>query len=55
MFGLGEMAVFIALVFVAYVYVWRKGGLDWSVVTPVEEEIGVGVEEEPSLEAVGAR
>jgi NADH-quinone oxidoreductase subunit A len=30
LFGLGEMAVFIALVFVAYVYVWRKGGLDWS-------------------------
>src|SRR6266700_7012646 len=29
-FGLVEMAVFIALVFVAYVYVWRKGGLDWS-------------------------
>ena len=34
LFGLGEMAVFIGLVFVAYVYVWRKGGLDWSVVTP---------------------
>jgi NADH-quinone oxidoreductase subunit A len=29
-FGLAEMAVFIALVFVAYVYVWKKGGLDWS-------------------------
>jgi NADH-quinone oxidoreductase subunit A len=29
-FGLIEMAVFIALVFVAYVYVWKKGGLDWS-------------------------
>jgi hypothetical protein len=24
------MAIFIGLVFVAYVYVWRKGGLDWS-------------------------
>jgi NADH-quinone oxidoreductase subunit A len=31
LFGLGEMAVFIALVFVAYVYVWKKGGLDWEV------------------------
>ena len=31
LFGLGEMAVFIALVFVAYVYVWKKGGLDWDV------------------------
>src|SRR3990170_2486309 len=30
LFGLVEMAVFIALVFVAYVYVWRKGGLDWQ-------------------------
>ena len=32
------MAVFIGLVFVAYVYVWRKGGLDWTedTVTPVE-------------------
>jgi NADH-quinone oxidoreductase subunit A len=30
LFGLVEMAVFIALVFVAYVYVWRSGGLDWD-------------------------
>ena len=30
LFGLVEMAVFIGLVFVAYVYVWRKGGLDWA-------------------------
>jgi NADH-quinone oxidoreductase subunit A len=30
LFGLAEMAVFIALVFVAYVYVWKKGGLDWE-------------------------
>ncbi len=30
LFGLVEMAVFIALVFVAYVYVWKKGGLDWE-------------------------
>ena len=29
-FGLGEMAVFIGLVFVAYVYIWRKGGFDWT-------------------------
>jgi NADH:ubiquinone oxidoreductase subunit 3 (subunit A) len=29
-FGLAEMAVFIALVFVAYAYVWKKGGLDWD-------------------------
>jgi NADH-quinone oxidoreductase subunit A len=30
LFGLIEMAVFIGLVFVAYVYVWKQGGLDWS-------------------------
>jgi NADH-quinone oxidoreductase subunit A len=30
LFGLVEMAVFIGLVFVAYVYIWKKGGLDWS-------------------------
>ena len=30
LFGLIEMAVFIALVFVAYVYVWKKGGLEWE-------------------------
>lgn len=29
-FGLVEMVVFIATVFVAYVYVWRRGGLDWE-------------------------
>jgi NADH-quinone oxidoreductase subunit A len=30
LFGLVEMVVFIALVLVAYVYVWKSGGLDWS-------------------------
>jgi NADH-quinone oxidoreductase subunit A len=30
LFGLVEMAVFIGLVFVAYVYVWRRGGLEWA-------------------------
>ena len=29
-FGLLEMVVFIALVLVAYVYVWKTGGLDWN-------------------------
>ena len=29
LFGLIEMAVFIGLVFVAYVYIWRKGGFEW--------------------------
>ncbi len=30
LFGLGEMAIFIGLVFVAYLYVWRRGGLEWE-------------------------
>jgi NADH-quinone oxidoreductase subunit A len=34
LFGLVEMVVFIGLVFVAYVYVWKKGGLDWSTPEP---------------------
>lgn len=29
-FGLVEMALFIITVFVAYAYVWRRGGLDWD-------------------------
>jgi len=30
LFGLAEMGVFIALLLVAYVYIWRAGGLDWE-------------------------
>ncbi|MCL2541951.1 MAG: NADH-quinone oxidoreductase subunit A [Nocardioidaceae bacterium] len=29
-FGLAEMVFFIATVFIAYAYVWRRGGLDWD-------------------------
>ena len=29
-FGLVEMVVFIGTVFIAYAYVWRRGGLDWD-------------------------
>ena len=57
MFGLGEMAVFIGLVFVAYVYVWRKGGLEWSGVTtaPIEAEVPVTTDPDGPREVVGAR
>jgi NADH-quinone oxidoreductase subunit A len=34
LFGLVEMIVFIGLVFVAYLFVWQKGGLEWA---PTEE------------------
>ena len=45
---LGYMVVFIGLVFVAYVYVWRKGGLDWErgERTPIEVEQGATSERE---------
>ena len=29
-FGLVEMLVFVGLLFVAYVYIWKRGGLDWE-------------------------
>jgi NADH-quinone oxidoreductase subunit A len=29
-FGLVEMVLFLATVFVAYAYVWRRGGLEWD-------------------------
>jgi NADH-quinone oxidoreductase subunit A len=58
LFGLLEMAVFIALVFVAYVYVWKKGGLDWSTAPPDlrDEEDGSGpIPTEPDEERLRAR
>jgi NADH-quinone oxidoreductase subunit A len=30
MFALVEMVLFIATVFIAYAYVWRRGGLEWE-------------------------
>jgi NADH-quinone oxidoreductase subunit A len=30
LFGLVEMLLFVLTVFVAYAYVWRRGGLDWD-------------------------
>jgi NADH-quinone oxidoreductase subunit A len=30
LFGLIEIILFIVLVFAAYAYVWRRGGLDWD-------------------------
>ena len=29
-FGFVEMALFIVTVFIAYAYVWRRGGLEWD-------------------------
>lgn len=30
MFGLLEMGVFIVILFVGYIYVWKKGALEWE-------------------------
>jgi NADH-quinone oxidoreductase subunit A len=30
MFPLVEMAIFVGILLVGYVYVWKKGGLDWN-------------------------
>ena len=30
LWGLGAMAVFIGTVFIAFVYEWRRGGLEWD-------------------------
>jgi NADH-quinone oxidoreductase subunit A len=30
MFGLVQMGIFVALVMIAYVYDWKRGGLDWG-------------------------
>ncbi len=30
LYGLGAMAVFIGILLLGYLYVWRKGGLEWD-------------------------
>ncbi|RSM43894.1 NADH-quinone oxidoreductase subunit A, partial [Actinoplanes sp. ATCC 53533] len=30
LFGFVEMVLFIVTVFIAYTYVWRRGGLNWD-------------------------
>jgi NADH-quinone oxidoreductase subunit A len=58
LFGLVEMAIFIGLVFVAYIYIWRKGGFDWSTgPVPVEEDRAEPASTAPDeiKEAAGAR
>jgi NADH-quinone oxidoreductase subunit A len=52
LFGLIEMAIFLGLVFVAYVYIWRLGGFDWSerAATPVGTDDSADVDVEPAAE-----
>jgi len=53
LFGLIEMAVFIGLVFVAYVYIWRKGGFDWGAGEIAPNEAEEVVERERALQGAG--
>ena len=60
LFGLIEMAVFIALVFVAYVYIWKKGGFDWATEPPTlhadqDEDSGPTPVAEEDRGVLGAR
>jgi NADH-quinone oxidoreductase subunit A len=55
LFGLVEMVVFIALVLVAYVYVWKSGGLDWATQRPRESAAPAPPAVERPREVVGAR
>jgi NADH-quinone oxidoreductase subunit A len=56
LFGLGEMVLFIALVFVAYVYIWREGGLDWATKPDARKRAPVRRPlQDKSLEGAGAR
>ncbi len=58
LFGLVEMAVFIGLVLVAYVYVWRKGGFEWAGgerPDTAERESDEALETAPERELEGAR
>jgi NADH-quinone oxidoreductase subunit A len=55
LFGLVEMAIFIGLVFVAYVYVWQRGGLDWgNAERPLAEEPELEPKPEPVEELARA-
>jgi len=53
LFGLVEMAFFIGLVFVAYIYVWRAGGLDWatSVEAPADADLASDSSRDPMAAA----
>ncbi len=55
LFGLVEMAVFIALVFVAYVYVWKKGGFDWDERRPASSHAAPEAMRRAEREVTGAR
>jgi len=55
LFGLVEMVVFIGLILVAYVYVWKTGGLDWATQRVRETRVPAPPDVERPREVVGAR
>ncbi|MCA1832600.1 MAG: NADH-quinone oxidoreductase subunit A [Actinobacteria bacterium] len=34
LFGLAEMGVFVGMLFIAYIYIWKRGGLEWESILP---------------------
>ena len=52
LFGLVEMAVFIGLVFVAYIYIWKKGGFEWDL---PPARVSAADDRVPEREVSGAR
>ena len=48
-FGFFEMLLFIALVLVGYIYVWKKGALDWSIPEPKRKSAAGAMSEAKSL------
>jgi len=41
MFGFWEMMVFIAVVLVGLIYIWKKGVIDWSKVEKITKTVGI--------------
>ena len=55
LFGLAEMGVFVGLLLVAYVYIWKRGGLDWEQGSSLRHEIGRRMIERARLYGPGER
>ena len=53
LFGFLEMAVFLAILFVGYAYVWLKGDLDWDKPKPEIPEIKRTVAATVKIDTVG--
>ena len=55
LFGLAEMGMFVALLLVAYFYIWRAGGLDWEEEGSIRHSVSrVIMERARPVERIGA-